>query len=74
MTKKLFLIGSMLLATTAHAVTTYIVRQVCDTEIGDGKGFHYIYETQTILDCTFKCPTHDLDGRNCVIVDIEESI
>lgn len=72
MTNKLILIGSILLATTAHAVTIYIVRQVCDTEIGDRKGFHYIYEDQTVIDCTFQCPTHKIDGRDCVIVSIDE--
>lgn len=37
---------------------SYDVRIVCETETGDGKGFHYHRENQSTLDDTIECPTH----------------
>ncbi len=37
---------------------SYNVRIVCETETGDGKGFHYYRENQETLDDTITCPTH----------------
>jgi len=36
----------------------YKVRKACNTETGDGKGFHYFYDTQVTLDDTIECSTH----------------
>ena len=37
---------------------TYKVRLVCETETGDGEGFHYWYEDQSTIDETIDCGTH----------------
>ena len=39
---------------------TYKTRLVCETETGDGKGFHYWREEQDVIDKTIKCGTHPL--------------
>jgi len=36
----------------------YYVRKICETEIGDGKGFHYFYQEQTTLNPNITCPDH----------------
>lgn len=38
--------------------TVYKVRKVCETETGNGKGFHFFEEEQTELDDTITCPDH----------------
>ncbi len=37
---------------------SYNVRIVCETEVGDDKGFHYWRENQATLDDTIDCDTH----------------
>jgi len=41
-------------------LNTFKTRLVCDTEVGDGKGFHYWREDQDQVDDTIKCGTHPL--------------
>lgn len=49
---------------------SYDVRIVCETEVGDGKGFHYHRETQETIDDTIECPTHtEATVRDFTIVE-----
>ena len=53
----------------------YRVRKVCDTEIGDGKGWHYFYADQDVLDPEITCPTHPAaDTRDFTVIHQEETM
>ena len=74
MIKKLSTLCLMIafLMTIAFAVT-YHVRIVCETEIGDDKGWHYYRTTQEVLVTTITCPTHPAaDVRDFTIEKISE--
>ena len=50
----------------------YRIRKICDTEIGDGKGFHYFYDDQNVLDDTLVCPDHPTSNtRNFTVIQQE---
>lgn len=52
---------------------TYNVRKVCETETGDGKGFHFFEEDQTELDDTITCPDHpEATTRDFVIKETND--
>lgn len=39
--------------------TTYKCRKVCETETGDGKGFHYFFVDQIdVINIAVTCPEH----------------
>jgi hypothetical protein len=47
-------------------------RKVCETEVGDGLGFHYFYEVQDVdnLDQEITCPEHpQAEVRDFTIVE-----
>jgi len=53
----------------------YTARIVCETEIGDEKGFHYHREVQEVIDDTIKCPTHpEATVRDFVIETTDEVV
>jgi len=44
------------------------VRLVCETEVGDGKGWHYWREHQDTFDDAIPCATHpSADTRDLII-------
>lgn len=54
--------------------TTYHVRIVCETETGDGKGFHYHREDQVdTLDPSIDCPDHPNAVVRDFVVESEEA-
>lgn len=53
--------------------TSYKVRKVCETETGDGKGFHFFEENQTELDDTIACPDHpEATTRDFTIIEVND--
>jgi hypothetical protein len=50
------------------------VRKVCENETGNGKGWHYFYETQETIDENISCPDHsEATTRDFTIIEkIEE--
>jgi len=56
-------------------LNTFNTRLVCETEVGDGKGFHYWREDQDQIDATIKCGTHPLATvRDFILEGTIESI
>jgi len=53
--------------------TIYCVRKVCETETGDGKGWHYFEAEQQVVDDTITCPDHpQADTRDFTIVETKD--
>ena len=51
----------------------YKIRKTCETETGDGKGFHYFRADQESIDDSIVCPTHpEANTRDFVIEEITE--
>lgn len=54
---------------------TYYVRKVCETEIGDGMGWHYFWATQPDTpDENISCPDHpQASTKDFVIEYVDET-
>lgn len=50
---------------------SYNVRITCETEVGDGKGFHYWRENQTTLDPDIECDTHPSATVRDFVIEVE---
>ena len=50
---------------------SFVVRIVCETEVGDGKGWHYKHITQEVIDENCSCSDHPSANTRDFVVEKE---